>query len=119
VVRYVEVLLKGARSREPVQQKDIGIVAPYIRQVYKLKAKLKHKTWEDIEVGTTEAFQGREKRVIIVSTVRSYRDLLDLDIRLKLGFVANAKVCFHYNSYMTEILFILLHLRFPSFLYNG
>jgi helicase MOV-10 len=93
VVRYVEDLLKGGPSREPVQQKDIGILAPYIRQVYKLKAKLKHKTWENIEVGTTETFQGREKRVIIVSTVRSNRNLLDLDSKFKLGFVANAKVC--------------------------
>lgn len=91
VVRYVEDLLKGGPSREPVQQKDIGILAPYIRQVYKLKAKLKHKTWENIEVGTTETFQGREKRVIIVSTVRSNRNLLDLDSKFKLGFVANAK----------------------------
>lgn len=95
MVRYVEDLLKGGPSREPVQQKDIGILAPYIRQVYKLKAKLKHKTWENIEVGTAETFQGREKRVIIVSTVRSNRNLLELDSKLKLGFVADAKVCFH------------------------
>jgi helicase MOV-10 len=94
VVCYIKNLLKGGPSREPVQQKDIGIIAPYIRQVYKLKAKLKQKAWENIEVGTTETFQGREKRVIIVSTVRSNRDLLDLDSKFKLGFVANAKVCF-------------------------
>jgi superfamily I DNA and/or RNA helicase len=93
VVRYVRILLKGGPSRAPVDQKDIGIVAPYIRQVYKLKAKLKDKGWEDIEVGTTETYQGREKRVLLISTVRSQRNFLAVDSKFKLGFVANAKVC--------------------------
>ena len=92
-MNYVRILLKGGPSHEPVDQKDIGIVSPYIRQVYKLKAKLKDKGWEDIEVGTTETYQGREKRVILISTVRSTRNLLALDSKFKLGFVANAKVC--------------------------
>ena len=93
VVNYVSTLLKGGPSREPVDQKDIGIISPYIRQVYKLKAKLKDKGWEDIEVGTTETYQGREKRVILISTVRSTRNLLAIDSKFKLGFVANPKVC--------------------------
>jgi superfamily I DNA and/or RNA helicase len=93
VVRYVKTLLNGEWSHEPVKQTDIGIISPYIRQVYKLKAKLKDKGWEDIEVGTTETYQGREKRVILVSTVRSQRDLLAVDAKFNLGFVANARVC--------------------------
>lgn len=94
VVQYVDSLLKGGPSREPVEQKDIGIIAPYIRQMYKLKARLKEKGREDIEVGTTETFQGREKRVILISTVRSNRNLLDYDSKFGLGFVADAKVCY-------------------------
>ena len=93
VLKYVSILLRGGPSREPVHQKDIGIISPYIRQEYKLKAKLKDRGWEDIEVGTTETYQGREKRVILISTVRSTRNLLALDSKFKLGFVANAKVC--------------------------
>ena len=93
MVCYVSILLRGGPSREPVDQRDIGIIAPYIRQVYKLKAKLKDKGWEDIEVGTTETYQGREKRVILISTVRSKRDFLAVDSKFQLGFVANAKVC--------------------------
>jgi helicase MOV-10 len=93
VAHYVDVLLKGGPAREPIEQKEIGIIAPYIRQVYKLKARLKEKGWENIEVGTTEIFQGREKRVILISTVRSNRNLLDYDSKFGLGFVANAKVC--------------------------
>jgi superfamily I DNA and/or RNA helicase len=102
VLHYVGILLKGAPSREPVEQKEIGIIAPYIRQVYKLKAKLKDKGWENIEVGTTETFQGREKRVILISTVRSNRNLLDHDSKFGLGFLANPKVCcFFQNSCVT------------------
>jgi superfamily I DNA and/or RNA helicase len=92
VVNYVGVLLRGGPSRDPVGQKDIGIISPYIRQVYKLKAKLKDKGWEGVEVGTTETYQGREKRVILISTVRSKRNLLALDSKFRLGFVANSKV---------------------------
>ncbi|XP_069689318.1 putative helicase mov-10-B.1 isoform X2 [Periplaneta americana] len=92
VMVYVSTLLRGGPSREPLEQKEIGIIAPYIRQAYKLKGKLKEKGWDDIEVGTTETFQGREKRVILISTVRSNRNLLDYDARFRLGFVANPKM---------------------------
>jgi helicase MOV-10 len=61
--------------------------------MYRLKGKLKEKGWEDVEVGTTETYQGREKRVILISTVRSKRNLLDYDSKFQLGFVANPKVC--------------------------
>lgn len=47
---------------------------------------------ENIEVGTTETFQGREKRVIIISTVRSNRNLLDYDKKYNLGFLVSEKV---------------------------
>ncbi|KAJ9574743.1 hypothetical protein L9F63_008113, partial [Diploptera punctata] len=70
VMKYVSVLLEGGPNRDKVKQEEVGIIAPYIRQVYKIKGRLKEKHWENIEVGTTETFQGREKRVIIISTVR-------------------------------------------------
>ena len=91
-MEYVKKLLEGGSDRAKVEQDEIGIIAPYIRQVYKLKARLKENNWENIEVGTTETFQGREKRVILISTVRSNRNLLDFDGKYSLGFVANAKV---------------------------
>lgn len=113
VVMYVRILLKGGPSREPVDQKDIGIIAPYIRQVYKLKAKLKDKGWENIEVGTTETYQGREKRVILISTVRSQRDLLSFDSKFKLGFVANAK---RFNVAITRARSLLIIVGNPHLL---
>ncbi len=57
--------------------KDVGIITPYNKQSVKLKQAL-HKISTDskyllegIDVGPTEIFQGQEKRIVIISTVRS------------------------------------------------
>ncbi|XP_076259187.1 putative helicase mov-10-B.1 [Rhynchophorus ferrugineus] len=95
VGKYVEKLTtyKFDNPDFNVKPHDIGVVTPYIRQVYKIRENLTSvKTeWREIEVGTTEAFQGREKRVIIISTVRAQEDLLVYDQKFKLGFVGEAK----------------------------
>ena len=44
-----------------------------------------------ILLGSVETFQGQERRVIIISTVRSENSLLQHDLRYNLGFVANEK----------------------------
>ena len=48
-----------------INTKDIGIISPYADQVNLIKDKT------DIEVKSVDCFQGREKEVIIISTVRS------------------------------------------------
>ena len=65
VVDYVKKLLEFN-----VDEDDIGIITPYRKQVQKLKWRLEERGMTDITVGTTEEFQGQERKVIIVSTVR-------------------------------------------------
>lgn len=83
------------RRQSPIRPLDIGIVTPYRKQVQKIRKIMTDKFGElvarDIKVGSVEEFQGQERRVIIISTVRSHVDFLDHDLRFKLGFVANKK----------------------------
>lgn len=95
---------------------DIGVITPYIRQVYRIKTALKQK-FCDVEVGTTETFQGREKRIILISCVRGQHDLLLYDKRYNLGFVSNEKVCYLFsNSNLREFVLIPLLLNHPLWL---
>ncbi|CAE6366471.1 unnamed protein product [Rhizoctonia solani] len=73
--------------------RDIGIVTPYKAQVRKIKKLLRDGgvDVDDITIGSVEEFQGQERRVMIVSTVRSNKDLLSFDLKHTLGFVANPK----------------------------
>lgn len=59
--------------------------------MHKIRNQLKNNL-EGVEVGTTETFQGREKRVIIISTVRAQASLLLQDEKYNIGFVNNPEV---------------------------
>lgn len=67
-----------------ITQKDIGVVTPYRKQRHKISQKLRRYNLEDVTVGTAEIFQGKEKPIMIISTVRSNGAL---------GFVAEERVC--------------------------
>jgi len=74
-----------------VEPEDIGIISPYHKQCQRLRYACLGENL-DVEVGTTELFQGREKRVIIISTVRSREQgEVKNDIRFTLGFLGNYK----------------------------
>ncbi|RVE55283.1 hypothetical protein evm_000181, partial [Chilo suppressalis] len=87
----LKVYIKVLTDNHKVLPEDIGVIAPYIRQVYKIKAWLTGVKLDKIDVGTVEAFQGKEKRVILVSTVRANCKLLDYDAKYALGFLVDDK----------------------------
>lgn len=55
------------------QKKEIGIIAPYSIQKHKLEQALRDYTFSNInlEINTVDAFQGREKHIIIMNLVRN------------------------------------------------
>ena len=89
VKEYVELLVKGTRANR-CKAEEIGIVTPYHKQVQKIR-KLMHSKNYDTKVGSVDEFQGSERRVIIISTVRSSVDHIQFDKKHRLGFVANEK----------------------------
>jgi hypothetical protein len=60
-------------------------------QVQRLRQLLKSKGHAGISVGSVEEFQGQERRVIIISTVRSSTEHLAFDAKHRLGFLRNEK----------------------------
>jgi len=76
--------------KKGTRPEHIGVIAPYHSQKCKIQQLFfKDSKLRDIKVGTVDEFQGQERRVIILSTVRSTPNHLSLDIRRSLGFVAS------------------------------
>lgn len=85
VVDYIEeIQAKIKINGEHLQETDIGIVSPYGEQCKNILTKLNAKGYNEITVGSAETFQGQERKVIVVSTVRTGENL---------GFVNCGKVC--------------------------
>lgn len=89
VVQYVKDL-KDTRGIK-VLTSEIGVISPYRKQVQKIRTLLDKANITDVKVGSVEEFQGQERRVIIISTVRSSQEYLQLDAQFKLGFLKNPK----------------------------
>mmetsp|Transcript_14375 Transcript_14375/g.34797 ORF Transcript_14375/g.34797 Transcript_14375/m.34797 type:complete len:889 (-) Transcript_14375:41-2707(-) len=96
-----------------VDPSDIGVITPYHKQVQKVRMLLKAHDLGGIDVGSTEIFQGQERRVIIISTVRSTEELLDVDARHHLGFVANPR---RFNVAVTRAMALLIVVGNPKVL---
>jgi len=88
VVNYVSLLIN---DRPRIKQEEIGIITPYAKQAQKIRLALMLRTWDEVMVGSVEAFQGQERRVIIISTVRSSHEWVMSDRRHNLGFLSNPK----------------------------
>lgn len=72
VVGYVdEILSKLKINGNHLRQADIGVVSPYSEQCISIRARLNAKQYDKITVDSAEKFQGQERKVIIVSTVRT------------------------------------------------
>jgi superfamily I DNA and/or RNA helicase len=113
VFHYVRDLVDS----RTVPASEIAVIAPYHKQVTKIAQLLRNpkyqKRYTDIMVGTCEKMQGQERRVIIISTVRSSADFLDEDRFFNLGFVANPK---RFNVAVTRAKALLIVVGNPNVL---
>ncbi|EAU82858.2 RNA helicase [Coprinopsis cinerea okayama7 len=90
VKKYCKALLDNRKLR--LTAEHIGIITPYHAQRCKILDLLhKEVKMRDIKVGSVEEFQGQERRIIIMSTVRSNTEYVSSDITRSLGFVANSR----------------------------
>ncbi|KAJ6682872.1 DNA2/NAM7 HELICASE FAMILY [Salix koriyanagi] len=88
--RLLKVINK-LRASADLDEADIGVITPYRQQVLKIKKVLENWELSEVKVGSVEQFQGQEREVIIVSTVRSTIKHNDFDKTYCLGFLSNPK----------------------------
>lgn len=100
----VAELIKELISRN-VSQHDIGVITPYRQQVSKIRNALESLEVFDTKIGSVEQFQGQEREVIIVSTVRSTVKHNEHDKTFCLGFLSNPK---RFNVAMTRARSLLI-----------
>ncbi|NXO03600.1 SDE3 helicase, partial [Rhinopomastus cyanomelas] len=101
LLHYLKKLLqsRGTGGCPSVSPKEVGIISPYRKQVEKIRKAITSldpvlRALPDIKllkVGSVEQFQGQERRVILISTVRSCSNYFQLDQNFNLGFLRNPK----------------------------
>ncbi|PNT78149.1 hypothetical protein BRADI_1g74450v3 [Brachypodium distachyon] len=82
-------IIRTLTSDGDVSEADIGVIAPYRQQVVKIKKALETFEMPDLRVGSVEQFQGQEREIIIISTVRSTVKHNEFDKCFNLGFLSN------------------------------
>ncbi|KAH7573814.1 hypothetical protein ACOSQ2_007978 [Xanthoceras sorbifolium] len=109
VSKVVEVI-RRLTANEKLAEEDIGVITPYRQQVLKIKNALESFDMSNIKVGSVEQFQGQERQVIIVSTVRSTVKHNDFDRKHCLGFLSNPR---RFNVAVTRAISLLLVIGNP------
>ncbi|KAK2463831.1 hypothetical protein APHAL10511_004136 [Amanita phalloides] len=106
--------LKLRDQKMGIGPNQIGVITPYYTQKRKIQQLFRNEgKLSNIQVGTVDEFQGQERRIIIVSAVRSTPDHLTLDVRRSLGFVANPP---RLNVIMTRAQALLIVIGNPTVL---
>ncbi|NWH68682.1 M10L1 helicase, partial [Geococcyx californianus] len=123
LVQYLKKLLQsqGKGGCPTVSPKEVGIISPYRKQVEKIQKAITSmdpvlRALPDIhllKVGSVEQFQGQERRIILISTVRSCSEYFQLDQDFNLGFLKNPK---RFNVAITRAKALLIVVGNPAVL---
>ncbi|TPX32413.1 hypothetical protein SmJEL517_g04446 [Synchytrium microbalum] len=90
LVKTVKRLVFGEDGLSPevhVGPTDIGVISPFREQVRRIRQALRQEKLRDVNVGTVEDYQGKEFKVILISTVRSQHRFLSGDVDRDIGLV--------------------------------
>ncbi|XP_015121049.1 putative helicase mov-10-B.1 [Diachasma alloeum] len=112
IVDYVKKLIGSNLGGRLIKEEEVGIVTPYRLQKAKIVEALEKTGLTNIAVGTVEIFQGQERDVIIISTVRSvlYRWAGG---KIHIGFLSNPK---RFNVAVTRAKALLIVIGNPLIL---
>ncbi|XP_037893209.1 probable RNA helicase armi [Glossina fuscipes] len=77
--------------RNNIKAESIGIITPYMKQVKHLRKLFVDADVAMPKIGSVEEFQGQERDIILISTVRSSKEHIPSDVRHALGFIQNEK----------------------------
>lgn len=77
--------------RAGLQSHELGFITPYRQQMNKMNTLFSVTNLPKCKFGTLEEFQGLEREVIIISTVRTEKKNLELDKKFHLGFLNQEK----------------------------
>ncbi|XP_032216611.1 helicase MOV-10 isoform X2 [Mustela erminea] len=101
VTSYLKQLLapSSKKGKARLSPRSVGVISPYRKQVEKIRHCITKLDKElrglddikDLKVGSVEEFQGQERSVILISTVRSSQSFVQLDLDFNLGFLKNPK----------------------------
>uniref|UniRef100_A0A8C7DSX0 RNA helicase n=1 Tax=Naja naja TaxID=35670 RepID=A0A8C7DSX0_NAJNA len=98
LIYYLKKLLLENQGKKGIKTlpKDIGVISPYRKQVEKIRQAINVifkdlMNIKDLKVGSVEEFQGQERRVVLISTVRSSSNYFGIDEEFNLGFLNNPK----------------------------
>lgn len=111
VVRYLQSVLNDHDI--PISCDNIGVITPYRKQVEKIRLLIDKLGMETVKIGSVEEFQGQERQVIIISTVRADETMVGFDQIHTLGFLSNPK---RFNVAITRAQALLIVIGNPHVL---
>ncbi|XP_033008851.1 helicase MOV-10 [Lacerta agilis] len=116
---YLKKLLleeQGKKGMSRISAKDIGVITPYRKQVEKIRKAIGLELKgvndiKDLKVGCVEEFQGQERRVVLISAVRSSSNYFNIDAEFSIGFIQNPK---RFNVAITRAKALLIIVGNPA-----
>lgn len=90
-INEIFAILNDLKNQNLLINKNVGIISPYRKQCAKIRKRLKTEGFSNVDVGTTEFFQGDERDIIIITSVRSKFNNVGADLKYHLGFIAKPK----------------------------